>query len=124
MVSCSAGRIDSVTLNKTVTCIFLHNGVSAYVAPTRTTITGWSIWPFMDRGANLLGRLFFEELVKNKTVGESLIDAKYQYYTLVKKYGWLSKQEESRLLYEFVLYGDPAFNPWEPCNEGGYFQRR
>jgi hypothetical protein len=118
MVSCSGGRTDNLILNKTVTCRFIHNGTAAYIAPTRTTFVGWMYSPkIQDWFGNLLGRLFFEEIVENRTVGDALMNAKYKYYKASKLYGNWGGEADRLILYEFVLYGDPAFNPYEPCSE-------
>lgn len=112
LASCQTGKVDNVSVEKGVVYTFIHNGIASYIAPTRTAFTGW-ILPFEDWNANLLGRLFFEELVKNLTVGEALVNAKHRYYELCKE----KNLNDSLTLYEFVLYGDPAFNPYEPiCN--------
>jgi hypothetical protein len=112
IVSCSVGRTDNVTLNQTVTCSFLHEGLAAYIAPTRSAVGGSEL----TGSANLLGRFFFEHMAQNITVGEALIQAKKDYYSEQQKNFFYEDNEVT--LYEYTLYGDPAFNPYEPYNKG------
>lgn len=106
---------------------FLNSGCAIYIAPIHHILLaplsiGYGVDPIYpsksevylgDGGAAALGRLFFEICAsQNYTVGESLKWARY--YT----------NEMPTFIYDksvflsFILYGDPAFNPYEPCNEG------
>ena len=114
MVSCSAGRTDNVTLNQSVTAGIFHSGLATFISATRDA---WSNDIGRDGLGNCLGRLFFEQLVRNESVGTALLEAKNLYNNLFKD----NEQEnipDKITLYEFVLYSDPAFNPYEPRNEG------
>lgn len=68
----------------------------------------------VDAGMGKIGRLFFSELIKNKTVGEAFWDAKVAYCNEYADKEWYPEVAD----YDIALYGDPAFNPYEPCNEG------
>jgi hypothetical protein len=115
MVSCSAGRTDNITLNTSVTTKLFHQGLASFIASTRGSWGGISIDGLSDDVANRLGRLFFEQLVRNVSTGEALRQAKNIYYT---DHPGPFDALDTLTVYEYVLYGDPAFNPYEPCNEG------
>ena len=75
MVSCSAGRTDNVTLNQSVTARIFHSGLATFISATRDA------WPNdigRDGLGNCLGRLFFEQLVRNESVG-----LKQKIYTII-----------------------------------------
>ncbi len=115
--SCSVGRIDDVNIRDCIVSWMIHNGLVIFVASTREAAVGVEIeTPPYDNYGNQLGRFFFEDLVKNNTAGECLKNAKDRYY-LQHKQNW-DETHDTATVYEFVLYGDPAFNPYEPCNEG------
>jgi hypothetical protein len=73
----------------------------------------------VDAGMGKIGRYFFSEIIKNKTVGEAFWAAKAAYCIEyadndpVEGGGFPTIAD-----YDLALYGDPAFNPYEPCNEG------
>ncbi len=95
-------------------------GAVAYIAPTGDAIyTTCEVGlPFVTRDDTVtcLARLFFEALIKNKTAGNALMEAKKEFMKVTD----MDIDPGSSILTvcEFTLYGDPAFNPYEPCNEG------
>jgi len=60
-----------------------------------------------------MGYLLYKHLINGDlTTGEALMNAKNQF---------ISESADSSkelIAWEYQLYGDPAFNPYEPCNEG------
>ncbi|MDD5502441.1 MAG: C25 family cysteine peptidase [Candidatus Thermoplasmatota archaeon] len=116
-LSCHTGRIDNyaagtlfkVSKSDSFAYSMIDNGCICYVASTRTM--HWQFtgsYPMFDMPLGSAGDLayyFFDSLIgTNCTVGEALQTAK-------QKADWDTS-------FEYVLYGDPAFNPYEPCNEG------
>ncbi len=106
----------------------LGAGAAAYVAPAGdalynlvevwvpTDVDNATILVPEDARSTRLARLFFEELIKDKTVGQALVDAKVEY---AKKMDMaMAGGANIMTLSEYTLYGDPAFNPYEPCNKG------
>ncbi len=101
-------------------------GAAAYIAPAGSAIhTILVIWlpepdditgVAGDDSSTRLARLFFEELVMNKTVGEALAKAKEKY--MEKADMNIDPGASIMTVCEYMLYGDPAFNPYEPRNEG------
>lgn len=126
--SCSAGKIDErVDISKCVTSGFIKSGTNAYIAPTRTTNLVFSVKYYPDRvdlppyddAGSALGRLFLEQLIQNNfSVGRALQSAKEFYFNDLANGDHDYNQRTFETLFEYVLYGDPAFNPYEPCNEG------
>jgi hypothetical protein len=125
-VSCSAGRIDNVSASTSVVSQIIRSGANIYSSATRTTEIAFAIKNFTDlppydQSGNALGRMFFENMAtKNMSVGKALNEAKKNYYhdLLADTSNPDGDKDVFETLYEFVLYGDPAFNPYEPCNEG------
>ena len=127
-VSCNLGRIDNVDINRSIAYTMLEKGLNAYLAPTRITygvISSDTFEPKVnydkDKAANGLSRLFFDHLInENTTVGEAF---QYAVNTLATSDKWGGVNDENWeinlcVVWEYHLYGDPAFNPYEPANEG------
>jgi hypothetical protein len=102
----------------------LGAGVNAYIAPAGGYNAGLPILIQMppdventltDACDPRLARHFFEELVKNQTVGEAFINAHKKY---AEEFNPEDTIHATETLLAYNLYGDPAFNPYEPCNEG------
>ncbi|PKP68132.1 MAG: hypothetical protein CVT83_06525, partial [Alphaproteobacteria bacterium HGW-Alphaproteobacteria-5] len=122
LASCLVGKIDNqdptgnpVTKQDSFTYAILEKGTAAYIAPTRVTLGSVvdgipSVYPFeLYGGSNACGLVyyFFNELAgKDTTTGMAFKFAKTQI------------QNDVTTTWEYVHYGDPAFNPYEPCNEG------
>jgi hypothetical protein len=102
----------------------LGAGANAYIAPllsswygtTSPISTNLSHTRVLEEADSLeLAKIFFGELIDgDNTVGIALRNAKQTYiqewYEPMNIYVMVSLS--------FILYGDPAFNPYEPCNEG------
>ncbi len=129
--SCSLGRIDfenydwagkPFTKDMSFTFTLLEKGMAAYFGATRTTwgyvgeLPDNPIYGYEDQGvggAQGMGYLLYKHLINGDlTTGEALMNAKNQF---------ISESADSSkelIAWEYQLYGDPAFNPYEPCNEG------
>ena len=128
-VSCMLGWTDDVDIDRSMTYTMMEKGCHAFLAATRVTfgvISTDTITDYPteenDKAANGLCRLFFEDLIANDhTVGEAMMDAKND---LMNTEEWDSvfNDEEWEInevvCWEYICYGDPAFNPYEPVNEG------
>ncbi len=108
LISCSAARIDDWSEAKNKDCrismAFMDAGINAYIGGMRSEGT-----QSME-----ISRWIAEGLMEqNLSCGLSLKNAKNNYTN--------TKTEEDCLYNSAIkiLYGDPAFNPYEPCNEGG-----
>jgi hypothetical protein len=98
LTSCSAARTDVSDIENTISLTFIEVGVNAYIGGTRTENAGAS--PTLSAYA-------IESMVSSdETVGIACRDAKNQYMG-----GGEDNYEESAIR---VLYGDPAFNPYQP----------
>ncbi|PKK85902.1 MAG: hypothetical protein CVT48_03470 [Thermoplasmata archaeon HGW-Thermoplasmata-1] len=134
-VSCLTGMIDnyettegfSVTKKDSFAYSMLENGVATFVAAMRPSImTAPPSIPSAGVHTGNAGELsffFFEELVKNDcTVGEALQNAKARLEASdIPTDETVAHGNTNRValtVFEYQLYGDPAFNPYEPCNEG------
>ena len=143
--SCITGRIDGLLPGNCLTTAYLHAGVNAIVAPTRhqgIIFPGWKARDFFKallrysmqkRFPDLhFGSLIAEEFIlnlieNNDTVGMALRDAKNAYlpkeYDFCFKIGspfWSEKERHIGIKMHchkvFNLYGDPAFNPYQPVD--------
>ncbi|MDD5502308.1 MAG: C25 family cysteine peptidase [Candidatus Thermoplasmatota archaeon] len=137
-ISCLTGMIDchnpdeaytTVSKSDSYTYAMLENGVGCYVASMRSTIgcTPPSVPTQQELSTGTSGQMsyyFFDYLVKGDcTVGEAFRDAKANLYANpnVPTDEYIMRLSNSRVIVmqlEYELYGDPAFNPYEPCNEG------
>jgi hypothetical protein len=132
-VSCMLGQIDDtnhlpsgddseaydVDRNTSMTYTFFEKGVAVFMGATRTalgsigavTIIGMVDYtPYQSPG---LCFLYFENLMKyGMDSGHAMQKAKVDLYSL-------NPDEANRYtLWEYVHYGDPAFDPWDPVNDG------
>ncbi|MDD5502108.1 MAG: C25 family cysteine peptidase [Candidatus Thermoplasmatota archaeon] len=126
MASCMVGEIDNNVngsedefyLVQGKDCFvyeLLKHGAVAYIAGTRSvvgTLAGAELALLALDGsvdsASSYNLKFWEELANDITVGEAFLNAS----------NWASNGEESHNVWVYTLYGDPALNPYEPCNEG------
>ncbi|HEC77170.1 MAG TPA: hypothetical protein ENI33_07965 [Thermoplasmatales archaeon] len=144
--SCITGRIDGLLPENCLTTAYLHAGVNAIVAPTRhqgIIFPGWRTRDFVKaflqycirrefpdlHFGSLIAEGFILNLIdNNETVGMALRNAKNAYlpkeYDFCFKIGspfWSEEAEhigiKMRCHKVFNLYGDPAFNPYQPINE-------
>ncbi|HID74201.1 MAG TPA: hypothetical protein EYP43_04025 [Thermoplasmata archaeon] len=113
-VSCSVGRTDGVDKDASLTYTFLEKGANAWLAPTRTAYGSFvQTYPYQPIAAPGLCYLYLRALIDDDlTSGEALMKAKND----------LIQQADSNVNrgtnWQYVHYGDPGFNPYEPCNEG------
>lgn len=128
-VSCMLGWTDDVDIERSMTYTMLEKGVNAFLAATRTTfgvISTDTVTDYPteenDKAANGLCRLFYEDLIDNdRSVGEAMMDAKNDLMDTDKWDGVFDDEEweiNEVVCWQYMCYGDPAFNPYEPCNEG------
>ena len=119
LVSCITGRIDGLTPENCLSMAYMHIGTTSYVGATRSTL-GWidpglefDMRPFEPEGAVLLSELYLQNLLEDQDTGMALRDAKNLYLYTDLASGAIG--EESYIMVQhYVLYGDPAFNPYEP----------
>jgi hypothetical protein len=87
---------------------FLASGSNAVVGSTK--ISYGSINPPLI-AADLIGRLFWEQLRKGSPVGEALRRAKIKLAAeMHQRQGFLDGEDQKTLI-SFVLYGDPLYSP-------------
>ena len=131
--SCVTGRIDGIQPYNALSQAFLHAGMAAYVGASRMS---WgSILPMPDAASgeglgDLLALHFFSYMcgyrydkdgglsgigVSNVDTGTALMLAKTDYMMLEGNDGGSYNCDTVE---EFNLHGDPAFNPYEPNNNG------
>jgi hypothetical protein len=122
LVSCVTGRIDGLNPENALATAYMHAGVCAYVGATRSTYGGITSDNDLDMrleptGAVLLSKYFTEAIMANKDVGISLRDAKNLYLPDDSDNG--PEAGLAGIMYgHYIIHGDPAFNPYEPANEG------
>lgn len=83
----------------------LENGAVSFIGASRNAYgsVGWK--DVDDGGCSSLDYIFTKNLIgKNQPCGESLYEAKLEYYTNYGWWGWETNQN----MYAFNLYGDPA----------------
>ncbi|MCI0497141.1 MAG: Ig-like domain-containing protein [Thermoplasmata archaeon] len=132
-VSCMLGQIDDtnhlpsgddsevydVNRNTSMTYTFLERGIAVFMGATRTalgsfgasTIIGMVDYvPYQSPG---LCYLYFENLINGSMdSGSAMRKAKTDLYGM-------NQDEGNRYtIWEYVHYGDPAFDPWDPRNDG------
>jgi len=143
--SCITGRIDGLLPENCLTQAYLHAGINAIVAPTRhqgIIFTGLKPREFVKTSLNYLvnkeypdlhfGALIAEDYISNlidndATVGMALRNAKNAYLPKDADFSFrlgplLKAKKETHMDIKntchkgFTLYGDPAFNPYQPIN--------
>jgi hypothetical protein len=133
-LSCVTGRIDDLHPYNTLSQAFLHAGMNTYIGATRSAWGNGIPVPDMYEGeelGDLLGMRFYAALtgylydkhgglviknsVENATVGVALMDAKNKF---VASEGTDNGGPMDDTFNQFTIYGDPAFNPYEPNHEG------
>ncbi len=114
--SCLTSKIDDMNPDDAFSLAWLHAGYLGYFGATRPSLGAVTpcVGPLDMGGSNGMCYLFLNELIDNDaTLGQALMNTKNKYADM---YGWTGTDEYA--MREFVVYGDPAFNPYEPCNEG------
>ncbi len=124
--SCSAGKIDgNVSINSSAVYQSIRSGLATYIGATGISGSGYAIptgpIAFHEIGSDPLATAFFKRLCEqNMSIGTALKEAKIHFieeagFYPINPYMGYSDMFEA---YQYTLYGDPAFNPYEPCNEG------
>jgi len=122
-ISCYTGKIDgNVSVDSGVVYNAIHAGLATYVAPTGPTSSGYRIPTdgihLNEFGSDPLATSFFKYLAEdNLSVGLALTKAK-RYPLNESGINPAPLYWDVQEAYHYTLYGDPAFNPYEPCNEG------
>ncbi len=91
---CHTGRIDGIPGTEALSQAFVHAGVNAYLGATRATGSESSTAVMEDA-----------LILKNMSIGEAFRELKRD-------------QQAPPSFYIRTLYADPAWNPFEPNNEG------
>jgi len=117
-VSCSLGRIDGVNKDTSVTYTMMEKGMNVYLAPTRTAYGSWvQTYPYQPIAAPGLCYLYLRYIIDNDyDSGVAYMHAKND---LIEN-SWAGQVDQTTT-YQYQHFGDPAFNPYEPCNEGSFF---
>ena len=131
--SCVTGRIDGLQPYNCLSLAFLHAGLAGYIGATRMS---WGVlFPIPDAASGeMLGDLvelyFYGYLTgyrydksgglqgiepSDVSLGTALMLAKNAY---VRSQGTDKGGANDDTIEEFILHGDPAFNPYEPNHEG------
>lgn len=133
-VSCNLGRIDDLdergySVESSICYTFMEMGLLTYVAPTRVTygvISSSTLDPEWEqddnKAANGLCRLFYEKLIEgDMTVGKAFQGAVNDLFDSPEWDEAFNDEDQSInlcVIWEYHVYGDPAFDPYEPANEG------
>lgn len=104
--ACYGANIEGKT-SETALCLkFLSSGCRAVVGSTKISY-GSLAAPLI--AADLLGRLFWENLIQGMATGEALRRAKLTLATeMHRRQGYLDGEDQKTLV-SFVLYGDPLY---------------
>lgn len=106
--ACYGANVVDKDQHSALSLKFLANGSHAVIGSTK--ISYGSVTPPLI-AADLLGRLFWDELGGGLPVGEALRRAKLALAAeMHKRQGFLDGEDQKTLI-SFVLYGDPLFTP-------------
>ncbi len=132
--SCVTGKTDGIPGRNALSQAFLHAGMNSYLGASR--LSWGSLIPLPDSHADehfgdYLGTLYYAFLTggvyydkqagelympyENLTIGQGFLAAKNKY---IEDEGTDGGGPNSDTIEEFNLYGDPAFNPYEPNHNG------
>ncbi len=100
--ACYGANIINKCLNDAISLKFLERKAICVVASTKIAY-GPSEPPSTD--ADLLGKLFFKNVINKESFGIALMKAKQNFVVESLKKGYLDSTEKKTLI-EFVLYGD------------------
>ena len=114
-VSCSVGRIDGVPKSTSLTYTVLEKGSNNWLAPTRTAYGSFvQTYPYQPIAAPGLCYLYLILMINNDlTSGEAYQQAKNELIA-----NGIGGDVDQVTTWQYQHYGDPAFNPYEPSNEG------
>jgi tetratricopeptide (TPR) repeat protein len=106
--ACYGANILGKSIDDALSLKFLDSGTNAVIGSTR--ISYGSVTPPLI-AADLLGRLFWQNINQQIPVGEALRRAKLQLAAeMHRRQGFLDGEDQKTLI-SFVLYGDPMFLP-------------
>jgi len=129
--SCVTGRIDRLHPYNTISQTYIHAGANAYIGASRLSF-GWASITGSGSGeiyGSYLGLLMYGYMTGYKydrngglitddgsdlPMGAALMMAKNKY---TEAYG-ATTDAHADTVEEFYLFGDPAFNPYEPNHDG------
>ncbi len=102
--ACYGAHIVGKDAHSSLALRFLAEGALGFVGSTVISY-GVSVPPLTD--ADLLGLLFWQELLQGRPLGDALLQAKLDFtQEMYRRQGYLDGDDMKTLL-EFVLYGDP-----------------
>ncbi|MEA1913262.1 MAG: hypothetical protein U9N06_05460 [candidate division WOR-3 bacterium] len=102
--ACYGAYTIQKSISDSIALTFLKRGVRYFVGST-TIAYGPPVPPPTE--ADLIGALFFKEIVKGEKVGNALLNAKVKFFKeMIDKQGFLDGNDRKTLL-QFVLYGNP-----------------
>ncbi len=122
LVSCVTGRIDGLNPENCLAMAYLHCGMVGFVGATRSTYGGLDMETDLDMrleptGAVLMSKYFTQQIMDDQDIGLALRNAKNLYLPDDAASG--SEAGLARIMYaHYIVHGDPAFNPYEPANNG------
>jgi len=106
--ACYGANVLGKTLDSALCLKFLDSGSRAVIGSTKISY-GSITTPLI--AADLLGRLFWEQLSQSQPVGEALRRAKLMMAAeMHRRQGFLDGEDQKTLI-SFVLYGDPLYRP-------------
>lgn len=106
--ACYGANVLEKTLDTALCLKFLDSGSRAVIGSTKISY-GSITTPLI--AADLLGRLFWEQLSQSLPVGEALRRAKLIMASeMHRRQGFLDGEDQKTLI-SFVLYGDPLYRP-------------
>ena len=102
--ACYGAYIIDKGIEESMSLSFLCKGVSSFVGST--TIAYGPFRP-PSTEADLIIKLFFEEVLKGRPAGKAFYNAKHRFFRkMIKEQGFLDEDDQKTLL-QFVLLGDP-----------------
>jgi hypothetical protein len=102
--ACYGANSIGKTADNAICLKFLASGTKAFIGSTKTSY-GSVATPLL--AADLLGRLFWDQINRGTPIGEALRRAKIRYaMDMHRRQGFLDGEDQKTLV-EFVLYGDP-----------------
>jgi len=101
--ACYGGNIINKNVNEAICLKFIERNAICIAASTKIAY-GPSEPPSTD--ADLLGKIFFKNIINKESFGNALMKAKVDFVVESSKKGYLDASEKKTLI-EFVLYGDP-----------------
>lgn len=107
-IACHTGDLDMAPSlgPRCISTAFINKGAIGFIGPTRNALIG----SFGVGWAEVLAENLVEHLTNDEDLGTALMNAKRDYRENDLFWTW----DDEKTLLEFVLYGDPKFNPIFP----------